>query len=463
MSVRTETDSLGPVEVPEEAYWGAQTQRCLGLFGYGSQRLPDSFWKAYVVFKQAAAEVNAELGELAPEIAGWIGAAAQEVLDGELEGQFPLGVWQSGSGTPSNMNVNEVLANRANELAGGRRGAMRPVHPNDHVNRGQSTNDSFPSVMHLCVALELRDRLLPGLEALRDTLAAKAAATAGLTKVGRTHLQDATPMRLGQEIGGWQALVDHSLATLRAGEPRLCELAAGGTAVGTGQNAHPRFAAELARRLAEKTRLPLTSAPDKFAALAGHPALVELSGQLSALAGSLLKIANDVRWLASGPRCGLGEIEIPAGEPGSSIMPGKVNPTQAEALIMVCIQVFGNHTAVSVAASQGNFELNVCKPLIAHALLESILTLAGAVEAFDRHCLRGLEPNEATLARNLEASLMLVTALVPHIGYDAAAKIAQRAHREGTTLREAAIASGALSAEDFDAWVRPERMLGPEG
>ena len=457
---RVESDSLGRVEVPGDVYWGAQTQRCLELFGYGSQRLPEVFWRAYVLFKQAAAEVNGELGELAPETAGWIAEAAQEVLDGRLQGQFPLGIWQSGSGTPSNMNVNEVLANRASELAGGRRGEGAPVHPNDHVNRGQSTNDSFPSAVHLAVLLALREQLAPALEALCQTLADKAEANAHVLKIGRTHLQDATPLSLGQEIGGWRALVQQGLAALRACEPRLGELAAGGTAVGTGLNAHPRFAEAVAERLAAKTGLPLTSAPDKFAALAGHPALAELSGALSALAGSLLKLANDVRWLASGPRCGLGELEIPAQEPGSSIMPGKVNPSQAEALVMVCIQTLGHHTTVSVAASQGNFELNVCKPLMAHALLESIEALAGAVDHFDRHCARGLEANADVLARNVDSSLMLVTALAPHIGYEAAARIAQRAHRDGLSLREAAVASGEVEAAQFDAWVRPERMLG---
>jgi fumarate hydratase class II len=360
------------------------------------------------------------------------------------------------------MNLNEVIANRANEMAGGERGAKEPVHPNDHVNRGQSTNDSFPTAMHVSCALEIRTALSPALDRMLETLDGKAAAYRDVVKIGRTHLQDATPIALGQEIGGWAAQVRNARKTLDAAESGLFDLAIGGTAVGTGLNAHPRFGAEVARRLAEQTGLPFVSAADKFAALAGHEGMAALSGALGTLAGSLLKIANDVRWLASGPRCGLGEIRIPENEPGSSIMPGKVNPTQAEALIMVCLQVFGNHTTVSVAASQGNFELNVCKPVIVYNVLQSIRLLADAVGSFEQHCLRGLEPDRAVLAENVAKSLMLVTALTPHIGYDEAARIAKKAHAENLSLRDAALALGSVTPEQFDAWVRPERMLAPE-
>jgi len=383
------------------------------------------------------------------------------VIDGRLDEHFPLRVWQTGSGTQTNMNLNEVIANRANELAGGARGEKSPVHPNDHVNRGQSTNDSFPTAMHVSALLALREQLAPALEGILVTLDAKAADYEDVVKVGRTHLQDATPVTLGQEIGGWAAQLRGARRAVEAAEPALCELALGGTAVGTGLNAHPRLGAEVARRLAEETGIPFTSAPDKFAALAGHEAVAALSGALSTLAGSLLKVANDVRWLASGPRCGLGELRIPENEPGSSIMPGKVNPTQAEALVMVCLQVFGCHTTVSVAAGQGNFELNVCKPVLIHNLLQSIGLLADATRSFEVHCLAGLEPNREHLAETVERSLMLVTALAPHIGYDEAARIAKKAHAEGLSLREAALALGSVDEASFDAWVRPEAMLGP--
>jgi fumarate hydratase class II len=461
MGMRIEADSMGEVEVPEDAYWGAQTQRSLTNFAIGSERLPLCFVHAYARVKLAAAEANAALGELSPERADWIAHAAREVIDGKLDDQFPLAVWQTGSGTQTNMNVNEVIANRANELAGGRRGQKEPVHPNDHVNRGQSTNDTFPTAMHVAAATQLRGALLPALEALLATIDRKADDYADLVKVGRTHLQDATPLTLGQEIGGWAGQLRVARAGLLAVEPLLFELAIGGTAVGTGLNAHPRFGAEVARRLAEQTGVPFAVAANRFAALAGHEALAATSGSLGTLAGALTKLANDVRWLSSGPRCGIGELHIPENEPGSSIMPGKVNPTQAEALLMVCLQVQGNHATASLAAGQGNFELNVCKPVIAYDLLQSIALLADAMRSFDVHCMTGLEPNRERLEHNVSRSLMLVTALSPHIGYDEAARIAKKAHAEGTSLREAALALGTVEARQFDEWVRPERMLGP--
>lgn len=463
MKTRTDTDSMGTVEVPESAYWGAQTQRALEHFAIGDEQLPSTFIHAYALVKQAAAEANGALGEISAERASWIARAAQEVIEGAFDAHFPLYVWQTGSGTQTNMNLNEVIANRANELAGGARGDKEPVHPNDHVNRGQSSNDTFPTAMHVSAALRLRDALIPALDAVLETLDRKAEAYRRVVKIGRTHLQDATPVTLGQEIGGWAAQLRLARAFVEAAQPALWELAIGGTAVGTGLNAHPQLGEEVTRRLAEKTGLPLLSAPNKFAALAGHEAFAALSGALSTLAGSLLKIANDVRWLASGPRCGLGEIRIPENEPGSSIMPGKVNPTQSEALIMVCLQVVGNHTTVSFAASQGNFELNVCKPVIAYNVLQSIELLADASRSFARHCLRGIEPDEQVLADRVERSLMLVTALAPHVGYDKAARIAKKAHEEDITLREAALELGSVSAEQFDAWVQPDEMLGPEG
>ena len=461
MATRTETDTMGAVEVPEDAYWGAQTQRSLAHFAIGSERLPPLFHRAYGLLKQAAAEANAALGELDAERAAWIARAAGEVADGAFDAAFPLTIWHSGSGTQTNMNLNEVIANRANELAGAARGAKAPVHPNDHVNRGQSTNDGFPTAMHVAVALALRDRLDPALDALLATLDRQAAAHRDLVKMGRTHLQDATPLTLGQEIGGWAAGLRLARASLVAGAERRQQLAVGGTAVGTGLNAHPGFADEVVRRLAARTGIPFTAAPDKFAALAGHEAIVELSGALANLAASLLKLANDVRWMASGPRGGLAELRLPANEPGSSIMPGKVNPSQAEALAMVCLQVQGHHATILAAAGQGSFELNVCKPLVAWSALNAIALLADAVVSFERHCLAGIEPDEAVLAEGVRRSLMLVTALTPHIGYDEAARIAKKAHAEGTTLREAALALGSVRAEDFDAWMRVEDMLGP--
>jgi len=461
VDTRTETDSLGEVQVPADRYWGAQTQRAVEHFRIGGEPMPPALLHAYGLLKQAAAEVNGRLGELPKGVAELIAQAASEVRDGSLDGHFPLTIWQSGSGTQTHMNVNEVIACRANELAGKPRGARQPVHPNDHVNRGQSSNDTFPTAMHVAATLALERELLPTLARLVETLDEKASRFAHATKIGRTHLQDATPLTLGQEIGGWAAQLRLSMEALRATRPRLHQLAIGGTAVGTGLNAHPRFGEEVAAVLARETSLPFASAPNKFAALAGHEAMAELSGALGTLAGSLLKIANDVRWLASGPRCGLGEIRIPENEPGSSIMPGKANPTQAEALAMVCLQVLGNQTTVTFAASQGNFELNVCKPLIAHAVLQSLSILTGAAAAFDVYCARGIEAREEVLAAGVERSLMLVTALTPYIGYDAAARIANKAHAENLSLREAAIALGIVDAEDYDRWVRPDAMLGP--
>jgi fumarate hydratase class II len=463
MATRIETDTMGAVEVPDDVYWGAQTQRGLEHFAIGSERLPPVFHRAYGLLKQAAAEANAALGVLDAGRAAWIARAAGEVAEGAFDASFPLSIWHSGSGTQTNMNLNEVIANRANELAGAARGAKAPVHPNDHVNRGQSTNDGFPTAMHLAAELALRDRLAPALDALLVTLDGLSQAHRHLVKMGRTHLQDATPLTLGQEIGGWASQLRLSRASLEAGGGRRRQLAIGGTAVGTGLNAHPDFAGEVVRRLGEKTGIAFTSAPDKFAALAGHEAMVELSGALANLAASLLKLANDVRWMASGPRGGLAEIRIPANEPGSSIMPGKVNPSQAEALVMVCLQVQGHHATILAAAGQGSFELNVCKPLIAWAALNSIALLADALTSFDRHCLSGLEPDEAVLAEGVRRSLMLVTALAPHIGYDEAARIAKKAHADATSLREAALALGSVTAEDFDAWMRVEDMLGPRG
>jgi fumarate hydratase class II len=411
--------------------------------------------------KRCAALVNAELGTLADDKARAVVAAADEVLAGTHDAEFPLSLWQTGSGTQTNMNMNEVLANRASQLLGGPVGTQRLVHPNDEVNRGQSSNDVFPTAMSVAAVLALEGQLLPALAALRDTLAAKAQAFAGIVKIGRTHLQDATPVTLGQEISGWAAQLDHGLAHAAAALPHLRELALGGTAVGTGLNTHPAFGARVAQALSAQLGTAFVSAPNKFEALAAHDAIVFAHGALKTLAAALTKIANDVRWLASGPRSGLGEIGIPENEPGSSIMPGKVNPTQCEALTMACCQVFGNDVAINLAGASGHFELNVFKPLIANAFLQSVRLLADAARSFDAHCARGIEPRRERIGELLQRSLMLVTALNPHIGYDRAAQIAKRAHREGTTLREAAIASGHLTGEQFDQWVRPEQMTGP--
>ena len=461
MGFRIEHDSMGEVRVPDDAYWGAQTQRSLTYFAIGDERMPLELIHAYGQIKEAAAEANLALGALDPERAPWIASAAREVAEGKLDAHFPLSVWQTGSGTQTNMNCNEVIANRASELAAMAPGDPGRLHPNDDVNASQSTNDTFPSALHVAAVRSLNERLYPALDGILGTLDRKSEAFHDVIKIGRTHLQDATPLRLGQEIGGWAAQIRTARRAVEASEGLLHELAIGGTAVGTGLNAPRGFGEAVAARLAAGTGRPFVSAPDKFAALAGHEASAAASGALATLAGALLKIANDVRWLASGPRSGIGELRIPANEPGSSIMPGKVNPTQAEALVMVCLQVFGNQTTISQAAAAGNFELNVCKPVIAHALLQSIRLLADATASFDRHCLTGLEPDLPVIERMLSRSLMLVTALSPRIGYEAAARIAKQAHEEGTTLREAALASG-VDAADFDRWVRAEDMLEPK-
>ncbi|WP_157621678.1 class II fumarate hydratase [Serinicoccus hydrothermalis] len=461
--VRIEKDSMGEVEVPAGRYWGAQTQRSIRNFPIGQ----DTFvWgrpiiQALGILKKGAAQANAELGELPQDVADLVVRAADEVIAGDLDEHFPLVVFQTGSGTQSNMNSNEVISNRAIELAGGEMGSKTPVHPNDHVNRGQSSNDTFPTAMHIAVLLELRDRLEPGVTTLRDTLAAKAEQYADVVKVGRTHLQDATPITLGQEIGGWVAQLDYALGEVRHAGEGLRELAIGGTAVGTGLNAHRDFGALAARKMGEEAGMELRSADNKFAALSAHDALVQTSSSLRTLAGALMKMANDVRWLASGPRNGIGELLIPENEPGSSIMPGKVNPTQSEAMTMVATRVFGNDATVGFAGTQGNFQLNVFKPVMVHAVLESIRIVADACLAFDTGCAQGIEPNTERIEANLASNLMQVTALNPHIGYDKAAAIAKSAHKRGQTLREAALESGDLTAEEFDAWVVPLDMTHP--
>ncbi|MFZ5771872.1 MAG: class II fumarate hydratase [Thermodesulfobacteriota bacterium] len=459
-TTRTETDSMGPVEVPADRYWGAQTQRAKLHFPIGVARF---CWQAPLIralgiLKKAAALANAELGGLPPEIAGLIVTAAEEVIAGKLDDHFPLVVFQTGSGTQSNMNANEVIANRASELAGGALGSKKPVHPNDHVNCGQSSNDTFPTAMHIAVIEELQHRLFPAATRLRDTLAGRAEVYRDVVKTGRTHLQDATPITLGQEISAWVAQLDFGLNALQAALAGLYDLAIGGTAVGTGLNAHPRFGDLAARHIAALTGYPFRSAANKFFALSAHDALVQVSAALRTLAGGLMKLANDVRWLASGPRCGIGELLIPENEPGSSIMPGKVNPTQCEALTMVCVQVFGNDAAVAFAGSQGNFQLNVYKPVMVHNVLESIELLADTCAAFRDHCAAGLAPNLPKIRDNLEKNLMLVTALNPHIGYDRAAQIARLAHQQGLTLREAALASGYVTGEQYDRWISPLAM-----
>ncbi len=460
---RIEHDSMGEVRVPAEHYWGAQTQRSVDHFPIGAERFR---WgrpviRALGVLKLAAARANEELGRLPQDKAELIARAASEVMDGALDDEFPLVVFQTGSGTQSNMNANEVIANRADELAGTGRGAGRPIHPNDDVNLGQSSNDTFPAVMHIAAAVELEDALIPAIEGLRDTLAAKAEKFEGVVMVGRTHLQDATPVTLGQVISGWVAQLDQALATVRGTLPGLYELALGGTAVGTGLNTDPRFARTAAGHISALTGKPFRPAANFFAALSAHDAVVNASASLRTLAGALMKVANDVRWYASGPRDGIGELRIPENEPGSSIMPGKVNPTQAEALTQVTVRVFGNDATVAFAGSQGNFQLNVYKPVMLHALLESAQLLAESSRAFDEFCARGIEPDLVVIRRHLDASLMLVTALTPHIGYEKAAKIAQTAHHEGLTLKEAALGLRYVTAQQFDAWVRPEDMTHP--
>jgi len=460
-ATRTERDSMGPIDVRADRYWGAQTERSLHHFAIGGDRIPLPVIRALGLVKKASAQVNRDLGLLDARRVELIVAAADEVVAGKLDEHFPLSVWQTGSGTQTNMNVNEVIANRAIELGGGKLGSKAPIHPNDHVNMSQSSNDAFPTAMHVAAALEITERLVPSLRALRDTLAAKAREFADIVKIGRTHLQDAVPLTLGQEFSGYAAQLDAGIARIEATLPGLLALAIGGTAVGTGLNAPAGFGAAVGRRLAALTGLPFTSAANKFAALAAHDDLVMASGALRTLAGALMKIANDLRWLASGPRSGLGELTLPENEPGSSIMPGKVNPTQCEALTMVAVEVIGNDTAVAIAGSQGNFELNVFKPLIIFNVLRSVHLLADACARFREFCVEGVEANRARIAELVDRSLMLVTALAPHIGYDRAAAIAKRAHAEGLTLREAALASGYVTAEQYDRWVRPADMVGP--
>ena len=457
---RIERDTFGEIAVSNTSLWGAQTQRSLHHFDISNERMPHELLMALALVKRSAAVVNRELGVLDAKKAEAIVAAADEVLAGRHDAQFPLSVWQTGSGTQSNMNMNEVLANRASVLMGGEVGEARLVHPNDDVNRGQSSNDVFPTAMSVAALQAIEAHLLPALACLRETLAAKSAAFADVVKIGRTHLQDATPLTLGQEISGWVAQIDHGIRHLRTTRPHLRELALGGTAVGTGLNAHPEFGARVAAELARATGLAFESAPNKFEALAAHDAMVFAHGALKTLAASLMKIANDVRWLASGPRSGLGEITIPENEPGSSIMPGKVNPTQCEALTMLACQVMGNDVAVNLAGASGNFELNVYKPVIIHNLLQSVRLLADGAKSFEAHCARGIEADRERIAELVQRSLMLVTALNPHIGYDKAAQIAKRAHKEGLSLREAALGSGWVTAEQFEQWVRPQDMVG---
>lgn len=459
---RVEADTMGELEVPADRYYGCQTARSLINFDIGDDTMPLGVVRAFGILKQAAAKTNMALEQLEPEVGNLIVAAAQEVIDGKLNDHFPLRVWQTGSGTQSNMNTNEVIANRAIEIAGGELGSKNPVHPNDHVNRAQSSNDTFPTAMHIAAAEAFTHDLLPSVRALRNALAQKAEEWSDIVKIGRTHLMDAVPLTLGQEVSGWVAQLDADLRRLDFALDDLFELALGGTAVGTGLNTHPLFAQMVADEIANITGLTFVSAENKFAQLAAHDAVVAASGALNTLAVSLMKIANDVRWLGSGPRCGLGELALPANEPGSSIMPGKVNPTQSEAMTMVCCQVMGNHTAITIGGSQGNFELNVFKPMMIHNLLHSVRILTDSCRAFRTKCVEGMEPVAENIANHLENSLMLVTALNNHIGYDKAAKIAKNAHEKGTTLRESALELGYLTNEEFDAWVRPEQMTGPK-
>ena len=461
MGVRIETDSMGPIEVDETRYWGAQTERSLHHFEIAHDTMPLALIHAFGVLKEASAVVNRDLGKLSPEKADLVIAAAREVSSGRWDAEFPLRIWQTGSGTQTNMNVNEVISNRAIEMAGGVLGSKEPVHPNDDVNMSQSSNDTFPTAMHIAAVIEMTDRLIPAVRALRDALEVKREAFQSITKIGRTHLMDATPLTLGQEFSGYVAQLDEDLGRLEFVLGDLYKLAAGGTAVGTGLNTHPEFGDRVAKEIASITGKPFVTAPNKFAALAGHDALVFASGALKTLAASLTKIADDLRWLGSGPRSGLGELRLPENEPGSSIMPGKVNPTQSEAMIMVCIQVMGNDAAIGIAGSRGNLELNVCKPVIIHNFLHSVDLLTDACKRFKEFCVDGLEPDYDQIRRHLENSLMLVTALNPHIGYDNAAKVAKKAHKEGTTLREAAIELELLTGEQFDAAVNPDEMTHP--
>jgi fumarate hydratase class II len=458
---RIETDTFGPIEVPADRYWGAQTERSRRNFRIGAETVPPPVIRALALIKRVAAEVNCELGLLDQRRTAAIVASAEEIISGKLDGHFPLVVWQTGSGTQSNMNVNEVIANRGNELLGGARGAHEPLHPNDHVNKSQSSNDSFPTAIRIAAILAITTHLIPALERLHRAVAEQAEAFAPIVKIGRTHLQDAVPLTLGQEFSGYAAQLESGISRIRQACAHLFAVPQGGTAVGTGLNAPPRFAELFAARLAAVTALPFVSAPNKFEGLAAHDAEVFLHGALAAMAAGLFKIANDIRLLGSGPRCGLGELILPENEPGSSIMPGKVNPTQSEALTMVCCQVFGNQTTITTAASQGHLELNVYKPVIAHALLQSIVLLADAGLSFADHCVAGIRPDTARIAEMVEKSLMLVTALAPRIGYDKAAAIAKAAHANGTTLRQEAIRLGYVTAEEFDSLVQPAAMIHP--
>ncbi|MGB5107803.1 MAG: class II fumarate hydratase [Candidatus Zixiibacteriota bacterium] len=462
MDYRIETDSMGEVKVPSDRYYGAQTGRSLENFKIGGERFPRELIRALGILKKAAAMVNKELGTLPTDKADLIIKAADEVIAGRLDDHFPLVVWQTGSGTQTNMNANEVISNRAIEIAGGTIGSKKPIHPNDDVNKAQSSNDTFPTAMHIAAVEEIHRRLIPMLTRLRDTLQGKSKDFDGIIKIGRTHLMDAVPLTLGQEFSGYSQALTNGLKRIDGCLPRLYELALGGTAVGTGLNTHPQFAVKSADAIAKLTGKPFVTAPNKFEALASHDAMVETSGVMKTLACSLMKIANDVRWLASGPRSGLGELSIPENEPGSSIMPGKVNPTQSEAMTMVCAQVLGNDVTINVGGASGNFELNVFKPVIIFNLLQSIRLLADACESFDEHCASGITANKDNIKALMERSLMLVTALNPHIGYDNAAKIAKKAHHENKTLKETAIELGILTAEQFDQWVKPENMVGPK-
>jgi fumarate hydratase class II len=462
MNYRDERDTMGSVQVPAHVLWGAQTQRSLQNFRISGERMPPALLHALALVKRAAAAVNRDLGVLDDERATAIIQAADEVVAGNHDEEFPLVVWQTGSGTQTNMNMNEVLANRASELLGGGRGPDCRIHPNDDVNKGQSSNDVFPSAMHVAAARSLHHQLKPAIAALRHTLATKAEAFSGIVKIGRTHLQDATPLTLGQEFSGYVSQLDHGLEHIETALPHIYELALGGTAVGTGLNTHPEFAVRVAAELARLTGLPFVTAPNKFEALAANDALVHAHGALKTLAASLMKIANDIRWLASGPRCGIGELKIPENEPGSSIMPGKVNPTQSEALTMLCCQVMGNDVAINMGGAMGNFELNVMKPLIIHNFLQSVRLLGDGMISFNEHCATGITANIDRIDELLRKSLMLVTALAPHIGYDKAAEIAKKAHREGTTLQQAAVATGYITVDQFQDWVRPEDMIQPQ-
>ena len=457
---RIEKDSMGPVDVPADKLWGAQTQRSLEHFRISVEKMPADLIAALAITKKAAAAVNCDLGLLAQERAGAIIAAADEVLAGKHPGEFPLAVWQTGSGTQSNMNMNEVLANRASEILGGKRGNERLVHPNDDVNKSQSSNDVFPTAMHVAAVIAVTTQLIPELKSLHSVLAKKAEEFRDIVKIGRTHLQDATPLTLGQEVSGWAAMLEYNRKHLENSLPHLSELALGGTAVGTGLNTHPEYAVRVAKKIAELSGQPFVTSPNKFEALATCDALVHAHGALKGLAASMMKIANDVRWLASGPRCGIGELAIPENEPGSSIMPGKVNPTQCEAMTMLCAQVMGNDVAVNIGGASGNFELNVFRPLVIHNFLQSVRLLAEGMRSFNEHCAVGIEPVRERISQLLNESLMLVTALNTHIGYDKAAEIAKQAHKEGLTLKASAMKLGYLTEAEFDAWVRPEDMVG---